>query len=95
MFYMRDIGWGWEFLMGVGMVVFWGIIVLAVIWLVRGGNIGSSAQDPPAAKAPAAPAESAKDILDRRLANGEISLEEYRERRAAMEQDRDPTAALL
>jgi putative membrane protein len=95
MFYMRDVGWGWEFLMGVGMIVFWGVIVLGVIWLVRGGNGGSAAQNLPPAAVPAAPMETAKDILDRRLANGELSLEEYRERRAAMEHDCDTAGAPL
>jgi putative membrane protein len=53
------------------MVVFWGLVIVGVVWLIRAlmaerqGHGGAS------------PIE----VLDRRLASGEISPEEYRERR--------------
>lgn len=81
MFYMRDIGWGWEFLMGVGMVVFWAVVVFGIVWLIRGG-IGTTPSETPT---PPPPGESALDILDRRLASGELTVEEYQERREAIE----------
>lgn len=81
---MHDIGWGWEFLMAIGMIAFWILVVLGVIWLVRGGASSSTLPSPPPA-----PTESAIDILDRRLASGELTLEEYQERRDAIEHSRD------
>jgi putative membrane protein len=65
-------GWG----MGLGllfMVVFWGALIGLAVWLIR-------ALFPSAGQPPARPTErdvDARDILDRRLARGEISQEEY------------------
>jgi len=65
-------GWG----MGLGllfMVLFWGALIALAAWLIR-------ALFPPAGQPPV-PATgrdlNARDILDRRLARGEISREEY------------------
>lgn len=88
MFYMRDIGWGWEFLMGIGMVAFWIVVVLGAIWFIRGGASSSTPSHPPSARA-----ERPVDILDRRLANGELTLEEYQERREAIEHGRGRVGA--
>jgi len=59
--------WGWVF-MTMFTLVFWGLIVWAVVTLVRrlppGGRGGSHA----------------RDILDERFARGEIDEEEYRRR---------------
>jgi uncharacterized membrane protein len=65
-------GWG----MGLGlllMVLFWAALIGLASWLVR-------ALFPPASQPPAPPTGrdlNARDILDRRLARGEISREEY------------------
>jgi len=65
--------WGWV-LMTVFTLAFWGLIVWAVVTLVR--------RLPPAG----GPRESsARDILDERFARGEIDEEEYRRRLAALE----------
>jgi uncharacterized membrane protein len=62
--------------MGLGllfMVVFWGALIALAAWVIR-------ALFPPAVQPPAPPAGrdlNARDILDRRLARGEISQEEY------------------
>ena len=60
--------------MMIGMVLFWGAIVLGIVWLIRGasgfGNPG--------------PEETALAILDRRFAEGALSLEDYRERRSVL-----------
>lgn len=80
MFYLHDVGWGWEFLMVIGMVAFWGLIVFGVVWLVRSGGASMAPQSPASG-----PTERAIDILDRRLATGELSLAEYQERRDAIE----------
>jgi putative membrane protein len=67
-----DIGTGWWIVMMLGMVLFWGLVILGVIWLVReaGGSRrqGSKPDDPLA-------------ILDRRLAEGDITVKEYQQRR--------------
>lgn len=62
-------GWIW---MMFGMVIFWGAIIVLVVWLVRGGP-RSSRTEPP------------QEILRRRLADGSISVEEYEQRYAALE----------
>ncbi len=65
-------GWG----MGVSllfMVLFWGALIALAAWLIR-------ALFPPASQPPAPRTGrdlNARDILDRRLARGEISRQEY------------------
>jgi putative membrane protein len=76
MFYMHDIGWGGWLLMSLGMVAFWGFIIWAIVALVRGGS--SKPQQPEQET------EQPLDILQRRLARGEISVEEYEELRDAL-----------
>lgn len=69
---------GWWILMVFGMVLFWALVILGAVWLVRefsGGrreSQGGNAGPDPAA------------TLDHRLASGEISIKEYRDRRAAL-----------
>jgi uncharacterized membrane protein len=55
------------------MVAFWALIIVGIFWLIRAaaGPDRESHQD-------------ASEILERRLAQGEISTEEYRERSAAL-----------
>ncbi len=71
-----DFGTGWWIAMLVAMILVWGLIIAAVVWVVlelaqgrRTGNAG---------------AESAIALLDRRFAAGEISAQEYRDRRAVL-----------
>jgi putative membrane protein len=66
-------GWGLA-LMGVGMVLFWGLAVLAVIAVVRG--LGREDRTPPRS--------TAEDVLAQRFARGEIDDQEYRERLSAL-----------
>ncbi len=66
-----DVGTGWMIVMMVGMVLFWGAIILAVVWLVRGSFGGWRRPR----------RESPGEILERRFAEGAISVEDYRERR--------------
>jgi putative membrane protein len=60
--------------MMIGMVIFWGAIILAVVWLIRGGAERATR------KQEATPLE----MLDLRFAEGQMSVEEYRERRAEL-----------
>jgi putative membrane protein len=77
---LADMDWdhmdgGAWFLMGLGMIIFWGLVILGVVWLVRTLTDHNRHQ----------PAESGRvsalELLDRKLAEGEISVDEYRERR--------------
>ena len=68
-----DGGW-WFGGMMLWMVLFWGSIIFGIAWLVRGGPRHSASVD----------REDAIAILDRRFAQGEVTLEEYRERKAVL-----------
>lgn len=68
-----DFGWGWMVLMMVVMVLFAAAIILAIVWLVRGGATGDWSL-------PMRQREPAADILERRFAEGAISVEDYHER---------------
>ena len=65
-------GWGMGLLGGLGMLLFWGLIIGLVVWLVvtltRSGHnaAGRSAQT-----------DTALETLRRRLAAGEITLQEF------------------
>jgi len=64
-------GWGWG---GGFMMIFWIILIVAVIyWLIRAANRNAN-------QSPSQP-ESAMDILKKRYARGEISKEEFEERK--------------
>lgn len=70
---------GWIWLWGTLLVLTWAAIIAAVVaWLVvranRHGNGGGGGED----------TRAARQILDERLARGDITLEEYRERRDAL-----------
>jgi len=79
---MHDAGWGWWLIMSIGMVAFWAIVVYGIVLLVRGGQRPAE----PAAPSPPSP-ESPKEILRRRLASGEISVQQYRELTDALSED--------
>jgi putative membrane protein len=67
-----DWGWGWWILMVFGMILFWGLVIAGVVWLVheltRRRDHGGAEPSP-------------LDVLDHRLASGEITPEEYEQRR--------------
>ncbi|MFH1032549.1 MAG: SHOCT domain-containing protein [Chloroflexota bacterium] len=58
-------GWGW--FMPILMIVFWGLVIWAIVALVRGLSSGGGSRQE----------ESALDVLKKRYARGEISKEEY------------------
>jgi len=69
-----DVGAGWMIVMMLGMIVFWGLVIIGIVWLLReaiGRHDSGSDADPLA-------------ILDRRLADGQISVEEYEQRKKAL-----------
>jgi putative membrane protein len=69
---MNGSDWVWAPVMMVFWVVVLGIVVWAVIRLAHRDRIGGSGS------------ETALDELDRRLARGEIDVDEYTRRREAM-----------
>lgn len=71
-----DWGGGWGVLMVIGMIVFWSLVIVGLFWLLR--EIGSSRT------AQAKPDDDPLRILDRRFAEGAISPDDYRERRAIL-----------
>jgi putative membrane protein len=73
-----DGGWGWGawLLMGLMMLVFWGIVAALVIYVVR-----SVSHRPEASTGGGASADQAMCILDERFARGEIDVDEYSQRR--------------
>lgn len=68
---------GWWIVMGIGMILFWGLVILGIVWLVR------EVSGPRRAARPGG-APDALETLDQRLAEGEITVEEYNERRRAL-----------
>ncbi|MFI7296421.1 SHOCT domain-containing protein [Streptomyces sp. NPDC050121] len=65
-------GWGW-FGMSVGMVLFWALIITALVLVFRAANQPHEHTHTPAAPTP-------QQILGERFARGEIDEEEYRRR---------------
>lgn len=74
--HMGDWGAGWWIAMALMVVVFWALVIVGVVWLVRslgGGHHTIQHRDP-------------AEVLDHRLASGEISVDEYRERRELLKE---------
>jgi uncharacterized membrane protein len=65
-------------MMAVGMVAFWALVVGGGIWLVRELTADRRSGRHPGSDS------NALEILDRRLAEGAISIDEYTERRRAL-----------
>lgn len=78
MWHMHDLGWGWWLLMSVGMVAFWALVLYGLFQLVRGGAPG---------RFTAADSEPPAEVLKRRLAAGQITVEEYERLRGVLEDD--------
>ena len=70
-----DVGAGWWVVMVAGMVVFWGVVILVGARVLRDGF-----QRHPGAP----PAETPTAVLERRLAEGAISVDEYEQRLRAL-----------
>ena len=69
-------GYGmWGAGMGIGMLLFWGLIIAAIVALVRG--FGAR----PGGSEPGQPAKTALDILRERYARGEIDKAEFEQKR--------------
>ena len=80
-------GYGWWILMTIMMIVFWGGLIWFAVTVVRRPNntshsAGSGHIAPPATNNVAR--KTAREILDTRLARGEIELDDYRLRLEAL-----------
>ena len=65
-------------LAGLAIIVFWVVMFALIVWAVGRLLPGSSGE------MTAASSESAVEILDRRLANGEIDMHEWQVQRSAL-----------
>ena len=86
--YSHMSAWGW-FLMTATMLAFWGILIAAVVLVVRyvrpGASDSSAIQKNPVSESP-------EELLARRYANGDIDTEEYQTRMSALRQSRHSPA---
>lgn len=77
--YHGDFGWTGWIVMSLSMVAFWSLVIVAVVLLFRGtSERGQANREMPRTT------RSPLDILDERFARGEIDVEEYRSRQAAL-----------
>jgi putative membrane protein len=67
-------GWGWMSLMMVVMLLFWAAVIFGIVWLVRNS----------VDRQPEPRTESPIDVLDRRFAEGAISVDDYHARREVL-----------
>ena len=67
---------GFPFIGGIGMLLFWLLIIVGAVWLVS-ALVSHNAS--PATNAAAPMVESPLDILKRRYAKGEINKEQFEE----------------
>lgn len=74
----NGMGWPMGLIMAAGTLAFWVLVAILVQSVLLGGH---RRPDSPPDAPQDAPSMTALDILDRRLASGEISVEEYANRR--------------
>lgn len=71
--HMGDYGWGWGG-MGIGMLLFWGVLIAAIVLLVKNtwgpGSCSGRERE-----------KSALDLLKERYARGEIEREEFEQKK--------------
>ena len=73
MWYGHGFSWGWMVFGGLMMLLFWGGFFALVAWAIR----GFASKDTRAPNTSQEPDLSAREILDRRYASGEITREQY------------------
>lgn len=87
MYWHDGMGFAGWWAMGLGMLLFWGVVIGGVALLVRWavGNRGPRHEDGPGGGGHG-PVEDrgARRLLDERFARGEIDVEEYRHRREVL-----------
>lgn len=95
MYWYGDHVSGWGYGLGIlSMILFWGLLIVAVVafirFLTRGGR-----QEPPAQHSATRPSQApaADQLLAERFARGEIDADEYRERLTILHEQSRPAAA--
>lgn len=73
-------GWGYAG-MGIGMVLFWALLIVGIVALIR---FSTGDQSRPMPAPPPLPPPSPEQVLADRFARGEISQAEYRDRLAVL-----------
>jgi uncharacterized membrane protein len=68
-----------------GTLIILGLIVGLIVWIVSPNSRSDSSPD--------ATGESAREILDRRLASGELTAQDYKQLREAMNDGPAPTSS--
>ena len=90
MYWHDGMGFGGWWVMGIGMLIFWAVVIAAIVLLVRWAAVGRSREAlpptvPTTGQGPGTPLPAqAQRILDERFARGEIDVEEYRLRREVL-----------
>ena len=67
-----DYGWGMGFGGGIFMILFWVLVIIGIVFLIK-MVMGSTKEG--------GKSETALDILKKRYVNGEISKEEFKEKK--------------
>jgi putative membrane protein len=67
-----DWGAGWWVVMGIGMLLLWALVIVAIVWLIRLTGLPRKAEERQS---------DPLGLLDRRLAEGEIDIDDYEARR--------------
>ena len=79
MYWDHMTGWGWT------MMLLWAILLVVLVAGVIWAMLASSRPAGPAYERQASSPPSARELLDERLARGEIDTDEYEQRRRALE----------
>ena len=77
-YYGDDMGWGGWLAMSLSFVVFWGLLIALVVWVVRSLRADTSRENQ---GLPPTPGSRADEVLAERFARGEIDAEEFTQRR--------------
>ncbi len=72
--HMGDFGWGWD--MGIGMLLYWGLLIAVIVALVRLASGQSRSQSAE---------KTALELLKERYARGEIEREEFLQKKQDLE----------
>jgi putative membrane protein len=80
---------GWWYALGIiSMILFWGVLVVAMAAAVRHLGRDRHERFPSGPPAPPSPPPTAEEVLAERYARGEIDADEYRQHLETLRQDR-------